>query len=160
MISLDFIEKVDLFSDLDDDQLGAIQSCCEAADYRRGDNLFAAGDEPSHLWVVMEGQVDLTWDGSASAAASGESISQLGPAMPFGWSSLVPPSKYRLSAVCASRNGRVMKVDAAKLRALFDKDAVVGYRVMSKVLALISTRFYQLQDEVARRRGHDIINQW
>ena len=53
-----------------------------------------------------------------------------------------------------------MKVDAAKLRALFDKDAVVGYRVMSKVLALISTRFYQLQDEVARRRGHDIINQW
>ena len=42
MISLDFIEKVDLFSDLDDDQLGAIQSCCEAADYRRGDNLWTS----------------------------------------------------------------------------------------------------------------------
>ena len=53
-----------------------------------------------------------------------------------------------------------MKVDAAKLRALFENDADLGYKVMSKVLAVISTRFYQLQDEVARRRGHDILNKW
>lgn len=160
MISLDFIEKVDVFSGLSDDQLSAVQSCCEEADFRRGDSLFKAGEEPRHLWVVVEGQVDLIWDAPGVAGSSGESISQLGPGMPFGWSSLVPPNTYRLSAVGASRTGRVMKVDAAGLRAIFETDAVVGYKVMSKVLALISTRFYQLQDEVARRRGHDIINQW
>lgn len=159
MISLDFLEKVDVFSELNDDQLKAVQECCEVADFKRGDSLFKAGDEPRYLWVVIEGQVDLTWE-STDAEPSGESISQLGPTMPFGWSSLVPPDRYRLSAVGATRGGRVLKVDAAGLRALFEADPAVGYKVMSKVLAVISTRFYQLQDEVARRRGHDIINQW
>ena len=159
MISLDFIEKVDVFSELSDDQLNAVQGCCEVAEFKRGDCLFKAGDAPEYFWVVIEGQVDLTWE-SADAEPSGESISQLGPTMPFGWSSLVPPDRYRLSAVGATRNGQVLKINAARLRALFEADAVFGYKVMSKVLAVISTRFYQLQDEVARRRGHDIINQW
>ena len=159
MISLDFIEKVDVFSELNDDQLSAVQGCSETADFKRGDNLFKAGDEPDYFWVVIEGQVDLTWE-SSDPEPSGESISQLGPGMPFGWSSLVPPNRYRLSAVGATRSGQVMKVDAAKLRALFENDADLGYKVMSKVLAVISTRFYQLQDEVARRRGHDILNKW
>jgi hypothetical protein len=31
---------------------------------------------------------------------------------------------------------------------------------MSKVMTVVGQRFHQLQDEVARRRGHDIINRW
>ena len=60
MISLDFIEKVEVFSELNDDQLSAVQGCSETADFKRGDNLFKAGDEPDYFWVVIEGQVDLT----------------------------------------------------------------------------------------------------
>ena len=160
MISLDFIETVDVFSELDDEQLSAVQGCGQTADFKRGDHLFNAGEEARHFWVVVEGQVDLTWEAPAAAAPAGESISQLGPGMPFGWSSLVPPGKYRLSAVGASRTGRVLKMDAARLRGIFDTDAVAGYRVMLKVLEVISTRFYQFQDEVARSRGQDIINRW
>jgi hypothetical protein len=43
---------------------------------------------------------------------------------------------------------------------LFEDDALLGYRVMSKVMVVVGQRFHQLQDEVARRRGYDIINRW
>jgi CRP-like cAMP-binding protein len=159
VISLDFLEKADVFSELSDDQLNAVQGCCETADFKRGERLFNAGDDPVYLWIVVEGQVDLTLE-STDTQASDSLISQLGPAMSFGWPSLVPPDRYRLSAVGASRSCRVLKVDAAKLRALFAVDAEAGYKVMTKVLGIISRRFYQLQDEVARRRGDSIINRW
>jgi hypothetical protein len=53
-----------------------------------------------------------------------------------------------------------MKVKKDSLIKLFESDAAIGYQVMSKLLSVIGTRFHQLQDEVAKRRGHDIINRW
>ena len=62
MVSLDFLEDVDAFSDLDDDQLAAIQECCEVAKFKRGEAIFAAGTVPEYFWLVLEGEVNLIWD--------------------------------------------------------------------------------------------------
>ena len=47
-----------------------------------------------------------------------------------------------------------------RLTQLFEDDAELGDKVMSKVMIVGGQRFHQFQDEVARRRGHDIINRW
>ena len=156
MISLDFLETVEVFSDLDDDQLTAIQSCCEIADFKRGEQIFAAGETPEYFWVVLDGQVNLTWD----MPEGPDTITTLSEGEPFGWSSLVPPHKYRLSAKCASRNCKTVRIQQGRLLELFEDDAQLGYKVMSKVMIVAGKRFHQLQDEIARRRGHDIINRW
>jgi hypothetical protein len=80
--------------------------------------------------------------------------------MPFGWSSLVPSHKYRLSAHSASRTCKTVRIPKGRLLQLFEDDAQLGYKIMSKVMIVAGKRFHQLQDEVARRRGHDIINRW
>jgi signal-transduction protein with cAMP-binding, CBS, and nucleotidyltransferase domain len=72
MISLDFLENVEAFNDLDDDQLAAIQSCCEIAEFKRGEQIFAAGETPEHFWVVLEGQVNLTWDAMGGGSFAGK----------------------------------------------------------------------------------------
>ena len=160
MISLDFLENVEAFSDLDDDQLTAIQSCCEIAEFKRGEQIFAAGETPEHFWVVLEGQVNLTWDAMGDSALPEDTLTTLSEGMPFGWSSLVPPYRYRLSAHSASRNCKTVRIPKDRLQQLFEDDAQLGYKVMSKVMIVAGKRFHQLQDEVARRRGHDIINRW
>ena len=109
MISLDFLENVEAFSDLDDDQLTAIQGCCEIAEFKRGEEIFAAGETPEYFWVVLEGQVNLTWDAPEGPHLPENTITTLSEGMPFGWSSLVPPYKYHLSAHCASRNCKTVK---------------------------------------------------
>ena len=156
MISLDFLENVEAFADLDDDQLTAIQGYCEIAEFKRAKEIFAAGDTPEYFWIVFEGKVNLIWD----VAGGLDTITTLTEGMPFGWSSLVPPHKYHLSAHCASRSCKAVRIPKSRLLQLFEDDAHLGYKVMSKVMIVAGQRFHQLQDEVAKLRGHDIINRW
>ena len=80
--------------------------------------------------------------------------------MIFGWSSLVPPFKYRLSAYCSSRTCKALKIERDCLVKLLEEDFQIGYIVMSKILAVVGTRFHQLREEIIKVMGQDIINQW
>jgi CRP/FNR family cyclic AMP-dependent transcriptional regulator len=160
MISLDFLENVETFANLNDNQLMAIQNCCEVADYKRGEKIFAAAETAEYFWIVREGQVNLTWDRPEGLAFPESTITTLTTAMPFGWSSLVPPYKYHLSAHCASRGCKAIKIQQGRFKRLFEEDAELGYKIMSKVTIISGRRFHQLQDEVAKHRGSDIINRW
>jgi len=138
-----------------------VQKCCREAEFRRGDKLFGAAEESSCLWAVVEGQVDLQ-EASEGDAAPGrkDPISSLSQGLVFGWSSLVPPHKYRLSAYCTTRQCKVLQIDRQCLTDHFKKDAKMGYLVMSRLLSDVGNRFYRLQDEVIRRRGEEIMNRW
>jgi len=160
MPTLDFLEKVEVFKDLNDEQLTVIQELCRVVELKRGDRIFNAGDDPLHLWVVMAGQVDLHWELPGRSVAAEKTISTLAEAATFGWSSLVPPYKYRLSAYCASRTCKLIKIAKDALINLFEKDTAIGYKVMTGLLSVVGARFLNLQDEVARRRGSDILNRW
>ena len=160
MISLDFLENVEVFKGLNDNQLTRIQKCCQMVEFSRGDKIFGTGEDPQYLWVVSEGQVTLHWELPGRSALPEPTISRLSETMIFGWSSLVPPYKYRLSAYCETRACKVIKIDRDALTDLFDQDAELGYRVMNKLLSVVASRFLNLQEEVAKQRGSDIINQW
>jgi CRP-like cAMP-binding protein len=160
MVHLEFLEEVTVFKDLNDDQLAVIQSYCQEAEFQRNDKIFSAGDDPLYLWVVHQGQVDLRWELAGRAAHAQKAITTLAPSATFGWSSLVPPYKYRLSAYCASRTCRLIRFARNDLVGLFEQDPAIGYRVMTGVLAVVGARFLNLQDEIARQRGSDIINRW
>ena len=159
MVSLDFLEKVSVFEDLDDEQLKDVQACCTECEFMRDERIFTANEEPEYLWVVLEGRIDLLRD-SESSLSDNFSITSLDETMIFGWSSLVPPYKYILTARCSSRACKVVKIERACITRLLKENIRTGYMVMSKLVSVVGQRFHQLQDEVARRRGQDIINQW
>jgi len=160
MITSDFLKKVDVFNDLNDNQLKVIQENCQTDEFKKGDKIFGAGEDPLYLWVVLAGEVNLHWEIPGRSLSAEKTISTLSEASTFGWSSLVPPHQYRLSAYCASESCKVVRIAKEKLTALFDKEAAIGYRVMTGLLSVVGARFLDFQDEVARHRGSDIINKW
>ena len=160
MITLDFLENVEVFKELNDDQLTEVQQHCQEAKFSSGDKIFGTGEDPKYLWIVLEGQVALQWELPGRSALPETTISRLSETMIFGWSSLVPPHKYRLSAYCATRTCKVIKVERDALTKLFAQDAQIGYKVMTNLLSVVGSRFLNLQDEVAKQRGSDIMNQW
>ncbi len=161
MISLDFLENIELFKDMDDNQLTAIQGCSEKIEYRRGDRLFSEGEESSHLWIVKEGQIDVRFDRPEGRPALKEDpISFISEANLFGWSSFIPPYKYRLSGYCASRKCEMIRIEKEELTALFERDARIGYLIMSYVLRVIGKHFFQFRDEITKRKGHNIMSGW
>ena len=160
MTTLDFLENVKVFKELNDDQLTRIQKYCQEAKFSRGDKIFGTGEKPKYLWVVMEGQVALQWATPGRSAVPERTITRLSESKIFGWSSLVPPYRYRLSAYCATRACKVMQVEREALIKLFEQNAQIGYKVMLKLLSVVGSRFLNLQDEVAKQRGRDIMSQW
>ncbi len=160
MMTLEFLESVDLFKDMDDDCLERILDCCKVADFKRGERLFAAGEDADFLWVVINGQVELKEDESVSGGLDNSTISTLSESMAFGWSSLVSPFRYYFSAVCASRTCNVLQVEKDCLIRLMEEDAEIGYPITSRLLMLVGQRFDQLEEKIITRLGRDIINQW
>lgn len=155
MVNLDTLEKVEVFKDLDDRRLYAVGECCAEVVFQRGESIFKAGEEAGHLWAVAEGKVKLEATPGSILQENEVSENQV-----FGWPSLLRSPTYRFSASCTARSAKLIRVDSRCLQTLFDKDPELGYRVMSGLLRVLGDRFHQLQEEVVKHRGQDMMNQW
>ncbi|MBC2715810.1 MAG: cyclic nucleotide-binding domain-containing protein [Desulfobacteraceae bacterium] len=165
MITLKELDSVQAFKTLTDDQLEALKEFCIKKDFKRGDRLFKEGDSAGHLWIVTEGKVDLRFELPGNQPTSDETtISSLeaedDKKRTLGWSCFVPPFKMMLSAYCVTRSCSVIKIAKTDMLALFEKDALMGYQVMSYLIKVIGYRFQQFQDELAKYKGHDIMHSW
>jgi CRP-like cAMP-binding protein len=160
MISLEFLEQVDVFRKLNDDQLSAIQECAEAVDFEKGDRIFEQDDIASHVWIVLEGDVELRTELPGKEGGPGSSPAFISEAQAFGWTCFVQPYRYRLSGYCASRWCKVIKLEREDLLAFFARDEVVGFKVMDYLLRAVGKQFEQLQDEIAKVRGIEMMSQW
>lgn len=146
MINLDFLKEVDIFKGLDENQLASVQRGCREKEYRDGDRLFREGEKADHIWVVVEGRIDLRFDLPGGVSSEATTVSHVSTTNSFGWSSFVPPYNYSLSAYCSGRTCKVICLDREYLHNLFEEDSGMGYKVTSNLAGVISTRFDQLQE--------------
>ena len=161
MISLDFLEKVDVFKKLDDQQLQMIQECAEIVEFSRGERIFAQGADAVNVWIIMDGDVELRAEKPGSRPAAGKkNVAFLSTAQAFGWTCFVPPHRYQLSGYCASRTCQVIRLSREDLLRLFEKDEDLGFHVMSYLIEVVGTQFQQLQDEIAKKRGIELMSNW
>ena len=150
MTGLDFLRNVDVFKGLNDIQLGGFEGHCREIEYRQNDRLFSEGDDATCLWIVKKGRVDLRFDLPDRTTSTKNTLSPVSESRSFGWSSLVAPYKFRLSAYCATNSCRVVQIDKNELEKIFNQDHRTGYQVMSNLVEIIAERFRQLQDSAAK----------
>ena len=161
MIDIEALKVVEALKGLNNDQLTAIQKISEKMEFSQGDRLFSEGEPSAHLWIVLEGEVELRNDRPEGQASPVDNpISFISKAELFGWSSFMPPFEYKLSAFCASQKCEVVKIEKKRLEELFENDADLGYELMSHILRVIGTHFYQFRNGIAERWGHDIMSGW
>jgi CRP-like cAMP-binding protein len=165
MVSVSLLEKIDIFKDLDDNQLEAIRDCCDELEFGRGDKLFTEDDDAVQIWIITEGNVDLRFELPGKPPASKEQTvtsikSDAGVAKILGWSCFVPPYKMRLSAFCVSRHCKVIRIEKKSLTELFEKDTRMAYLVLKYLIQVVGYRFQQFQDVVATTMGENLMSGW
>ena len=84
MVNIDFLEEIEVFNGLDDDQLIAIQGCCRETEFLRGEKIFDVEEEPLSLWAVTEGEVELRQERSGGTPKGEDRIATISRAMIFG----------------------------------------------------------------------------
>ncbi len=167
MVTLEQLDQVEAFKNLNNEQLKRIQKFATKETYSLGDKLFTEGDPAQHLWVVLQGRVDLRFELPGGRPATEDhtiSTHDAGDNDPkkkvFGWSCFIPPYRMRLSAYCVSRSCEVIKIPREKLLELFEEDPQMGYKVLSYLIKVVGYRFHQFQEEVSKQRGHYIMHSW
>ena len=145
MIGNDFLQSVGIFKGLNENQLSAVQSCCREEQHKAGTKIFGEGEQASHLYIVKKGQVDLRFDLPGRTTSEKNTISSILEYKAFGWSSLVAPYKYSLSAYCSTPTCEVVKIERQRLTKLFNEDNRLGYLVLSNMARVIGKRFQKLE---------------
>ena len=149
MAMLDLLRRADIFKGLSDDQLTKIQAGCKEIEYQSGSRLFAEGEKSDRVWIVSDGQVDLRFDLPGRSSSEENTIFSITAGNTLGWSSFIPPYQYKLSAYCATRTCKIVQVLNEFLLNLFEKDARMGFLVVTNVTGIASDHFDQLQKSAA-----------
>ena len=157
MERIDVLRRVEAFHALADDELRAISRLSFEKNFARGDRLFRENDPAATLWIIAEGLIDLRFDLPGRETSAENTISSLSAHQIIGWSSLLPPYAYKLSAYCASDRCRMLALDRDPFWDFLKKHPATGYPVMAALLQVVGKRFQALQDSADRpfRAGAD-----
>jgi CRP-like cAMP-binding protein len=165
-----------IFDGIPRDTMDRLGQAARRFEYGAGEVIFREGQEASHLYGVLEGEVELrirVRDRVMKAEVQYEDyvrkrvdivendivIETLGPGEIFSWSALSAPHRLTSTAVCP-RPTRVFAIEAAGLKAILAQVPEVGYLFMQRVAAIIARRLRNRTDKLLEswREAFDVEN--
>ena len=106
------------------------------AEFAAGETIFNEDETADRFFLIRRGLVKL----SMEVAGRGQvDVETLGADAPLGWSWLMPPYRWHLTAIAVQRTTALV-MDASTLRALMAGDPVLGYELMRRFAAIIFDR--------------------
>lgn len=141
MAIIDELSKSELFGEMELSQLEQISVLCRGVSYREGTKIFKEGDKAASLYVLTNGTVILEMD--VRPLPNGPSIPTavevVNKSQCFGWSAVVEPYIYTLSARCTT-NCTALDIKGDVLQTAMARDPSLGLELMKRVSRLISMR--------------------
>ncbi len=156
------------FNEVKPDTLESIARMGEISEYKAADVIFRFDEPATHLFGVMEGEVDLSvvfkdkvlkteieYEEAIQASMVEEEksiiVDSVLPGQIFGWASLVGAGRRTVTAHCAQAS-RVFVLPATELKTMFETDNALGYVIMKKLSDIISKRL--------QKRTEKLIETW
>ncbi|HET6477497.1 MAG TPA: cyclic nucleotide-binding domain-containing protein [Dehalococcoidales bacterium] len=148
MSAIEALKRCEIFLGLDNNDLQKIvglPSCQEKA-YQPEEAIFHAGQPADHLYVLVEGKVDLVAEIStpSSKLLRPTLITIIGKGSIFGWPALVPPHIFSLTAI-AKAPVQLLVIGGSDIRNLFKLHPHIGYEVTQSLLQVIASRFRTIE---------------
>jgi CRP-like cAMP-binding protein len=138
------LSKTDLVQGLSADRVRRLETFCRLRRLRNGEYLFLLGDTAQYLSVVVEGRIDLCFPMHYGGTVKDVTIESVGSGQTVGWSALVKPYRFTLSAR-AVEPAQVMDFGRHDLLQMFDSDPEIGRVLMSRISEIASIRLATFQ---------------
>lgn len=148
------LAESELFEDLTPEQTAKLERLAVTVRAGAGADLFRRGEPASHIYVVLEGAVDLHMDVPEwwGIDTPHRKVSTAKPGQILGWSAMIDGSTYSLSAVCATKV-TLARFTAADLAQALASDPAMGQQLLARVLRVVSSRFDRLAEAVMAQRA-------
>ncbi len=147
MISPELLRRYPFFAGLEEGQLKVIAMIAEDITCAAGTILFEEGQTADAFYLLIDGNVILSFNAPATADGQIE-IGEVNPGEPFAISALIPPHVLTHTARAGSLL-HAIKIAAAPLRSICEKDSRLGYVLMRSVAEAAMERLHFTRVQLA-----------
>lgn len=154
MTSNQSLRECQVFRRLTDEHLKKVEGLCSREVYEAGGYIFRSGDTAESLFVLEEGKIALQLELPMRHAELRKrvTVDTIAKSEFFGWSSLVEPYVYTLTAICL-RQATVLVINAAKLSSLFQANFAIAYEVLYGVVNVMGARLHDTMQLLVTERS-------
>jgi CRP/FNR family cyclic AMP-dependent transcriptional regulator len=138
MVSPELLRRFPFFSGLTDEEIKSIAMISDEEKHEADTFIFRERDKAHKMYVLIEGTVDIMVN-TDEEGLERETVSTLTHGDVFCWSAVVEPNLLTASAFAATPV-RLVAIDGAGLRAMFELDCHLGFRILQKAAVIISSR--------------------
>ena len=146
MVSPEWLKKTELFETLDESQLNDLLSHSLVESFQQRDTIFRQGDQANHLYVLIQGAVDLTVKAMEEVGFMTSKIDKEGAV--FGTPALMEPYRYNVTAACLKAS-QVLIIEADYLRRKMTQEPKMGLEMMKKLASIYFNRLNELRSGVS-----------
>jgi CRP/FNR family transcriptional regulator, cyclic AMP receptor protein len=135
---ISLLKQSDIFYQLTTTQLELVANLCEEVTYQTGDIIFKENSSSKELYVITQGEVEITINTGASASGSLEEeivIAKLRRGQSFGEIALVDEGLRSASARAAQKDTGLIIIHRDQLIMLCESYPQLGYRLMHNLAA-------------------------
>jgi len=143
------LRRAAIFGELPDSEAARLLAVARPQQCQVGECLFLLGDHADRLYVVLAGRVELTFPLSFGGVVRDVPVESKAPGSALGWSALVKPHRFTLSARAAETSELAAFLRQDLLRA-FEAEPHIGYAVMRHIAEVVGRRLLQVQALWAR----------
>jgi len=142
------LEQIEIFNDLDNNQLQRISTICTERRYDPDDIIFHENTKSDELFVILQGEVEIQVDPqtlgvSEDVSPGPTTIATLRRDQSFGEIALVDKGFRSASARCAAPGTRLLVIQRDDLIQLCEEDFEMGYLLMRNMAGDLAFKIRQ-----------------
>lgn len=156
-MELDALKRAEIFETLEETQTARLLAVARQHRFERGECLFLLGDHADRLYVVLSGRIELSFPLMFGGAVREVAVETKTPVSVLGWSALVRPYRFTLSAR-AVEPSELAAFPRNELQMLFETEPKIGYAFTRHVSEVIGRRLLQVQALWARELQRSVTS--
>lgn len=153
------LKRSELFENLERAHQDRLMSIARQQSLSAGEYLFLIGDHADRLFVVAEGTIETCFPFSFEGAIRDVAVGTKSVGDALGWSALVKPYRFTLSARAAEPS-RILTFARQDLEEVLDADPAAGRAFMSRMAEVIGRRLLTFQTLWARELQRAVDHGW
>jgi CRP/FNR family cyclic AMP-dependent transcriptional regulator len=151
MVSTELLRRYPFFAGLTDSQLKAVANLAQESHYPTGSTIFEECHVASHLFILLEGSVELYYRSQEEFYPTSVKeffVGEINPGEAFGTSSMIPP--YELNATARTPiESRFIEINSTELLKLMAQDLELANILLLQVIKTLQDRMGSLRIQLA-----------
>ncbi len=155
MVSPELLRRYPFFGFLDTTQLKAMAMIAEEVEPQTGEDLFKTDQPAAALYLLVGGNIELWYivaDKLDKDLRKEFYICDINPGEILGISAVIEPYQY-VSTARVTSPSRLIKIEAAALRALCEIDCQLGYGLMRQTAKAAMDRLHDTRIQLVAARA-------